>query len=115
MVCMEGESKPAFPLEKWLVKLIRAKWSLNGVGIDWQGCAAGSCTTGTSPMFDHPEPYNYELNAAPLVSQGTRPLVTNRHALLCVEIALLNLPLRRPFFRFTMRWSDADSKASFTR
>lgn len=71
-VCMERENKLAFPLEKWLVKLIRAKWSLNGVGIDWQGCAAGSCTTGTSRMFDHPESYNYELNATPLVRQPAR-------------------------------------------
>lgn len=51
-LCVEKESgRPRPPLEKWLVKLIRAKWGLNGVGIDR---AAGFCTTGTSRMFGHP-------------------------------------------------------------
>lgn len=53
-----ADGHPASPLEKRLVKLIRAKWGLNGVGIDR---AAGFCTTGTSRMFDHPEPYNYRV------------------------------------------------------
>lgn len=30
----DGIPRPASPLEKWLVKLIRAKWALNGVRID---------------------------------------------------------------------------------
>lgn len=53
--------RSASPLQKWLVKLIRTKWSLNGVGIDWRGCAVGFCAPGTPQMFDHP--YNCELNA----------------------------------------------------
>lgn len=87
-------------LGKWLVKLIRAKWSLNGVGIDWQGCAAGFCTTGTSRMFDHPEPYNYRVECgcvrprlvgqkdeAARVDTRWRPprVVANCHALLSFQ------------------------------
>lgn len=51
-----GDPSSRPPLEKWLVKLIRAKWGLNGAAIDR---AAGFCAAGTSRMFGHPAPYNY--------------------------------------------------------
>lgn len=80
-----GDPSSRPPLEKWLVKLIRAKWGLNGAAIDR---AAGFCAAGTSRMFGHPAPYNYPG----WIKEGGWDRVTSRHVLLNRTFELVLFP-----------------------